>query len=186
MRGLRCWSYLLKGTTIPVLVFTDHANLHYYQEPRKIGPCISGYLLEQEQYNIILEYKPGTTNHADALSRRPDYKGPNPINDDVTIWCYDPGPHLLFSAIFIHLFYALGHLFPPSFPYTPLGLPPNHLTSYLMDHLTILQSDIICHHSAVRSIPQHHHLTFYGLPAYCHVMMEPPAHDGAILRTASS
>jgi len=86
MRGLRCWSHLLKGTTIPVLVFTDHANLRYYREPRKIGPHIAGYLLEREQYNIILEYKPGATNRADALSRRPDYEGPNPINDDVTVW----------------------------------------------------------------------------------------------------
>jgi len=56
-----------------------------------------------------------------------------------------------------------------------------------MDHLTIPQSDIICHHSAVRSTPQHHHLTLYGLPAHCHIMMdhqlmmelylELPAHD---------
>jgi len=38
MRGLRCWSHLLKGTEIPVLVFTDHANLRYYRDPRKIGP----------------------------------------------------------------------------------------------------------------------------------------------------
>jgi len=86
MCRLCCWSHLLKGTTIPVLVFTDHTNLHYYWEPRKIGPCVAGYLLEQEQYNIVLEYKPGATNWADALSRRPDYEGPNPINDDVTIW----------------------------------------------------------------------------------------------------
>jgi len=86
MRGLCCWSYLLKGTTIPVLVFTDHANLRYYREPRKIGLHIAGYLPEREQYNIILEYKLGATNCADALSRRPDYKGPNPINDDVTVW----------------------------------------------------------------------------------------------------
>jgi len=59
MSRLHCWSHLLKGTTIPVLVFTDHTNLQYYQEPRKIGPCIAGYLPEREQYNIILEYKPG-------------------------------------------------------------------------------------------------------------------------------
>jgi len=38
MRGLHCWSHLLKGTEIPILVFTDHANLRYYRDPRKIGP----------------------------------------------------------------------------------------------------------------------------------------------------
>ena len=86
MRGLHCWSHLLKGTTIPVLVYTDHANLRYYREPHKIGLRVAGYLLEWEQYNILLEYKPGATNRADILSRRPDYEGPNEINDDVTVW----------------------------------------------------------------------------------------------------
>jgi len=65
-----------------------------------------------------------------------------------------------------------------SFPYAPLGPPPNHLTSHLMDHLTIPQSTITCHHSAVRSILQHHHLSFFDLPAHdalfldCQLMME--------------
>jgi len=47
-----------------------------------------------------------------------------------------------------------------------------------MDHLTILQSTITCHHSAVCSIAQHHHLSFSELPAHdtlfldCQLMME--------------
>ena len=86
MRGLRAWSHLLKGTEIPVLVFTDHANLRYYRDPRKIGPRVAGYLPEREQYNILLEYKPGATNRADALSRRPDYEGNNTDNNDVVVW----------------------------------------------------------------------------------------------------
>ena len=86
MRGLCCWSHLLKGTEIPILVFTDHANLRYYRDPQKISPCITGYLPECEQYNILLEYKPGATNRADALSRRPDYEGANPDNEEVLVW----------------------------------------------------------------------------------------------------
>jgi len=86
MRGLRCWTHLLKGTHIPVLVYTDHANLCYYRDPQKIGPRVAGYIPEREQYNILLEYKPGATNRADALSRRPDYEGPNPDNDEVLVW----------------------------------------------------------------------------------------------------
>ena len=62
MCGLRNWSHLLKGTTIPILIYTDHANLRYYRDPRKIGPRVAGYLPEREQYNILLEYKPGATN----------------------------------------------------------------------------------------------------------------------------
>ena len=101
MRGLHCWSHLLKGTMIPVLVYTDHANLRYYREPRKIGPRVAGYLPEREQYNILLEYKPGATNRADALSRRPDYEGPNEINDDVTVW---PDHYFCDKHTSIHVF----------------------------------------------------------------------------------
>jgi len=86
MCSLRCWSHLLKGTEIPVLVYTDHANLQYYRDPRKIGPQVAGYLPEREQYNTLLEYKPSATNRADALSQQPDYKGPNPNNKDVLVW----------------------------------------------------------------------------------------------------
>jgi len=55
MRELHCWSHLLKGTEIPILVFTDHANLCYYRDPWKIGLWVVGYLPEREQYNILLE-----------------------------------------------------------------------------------------------------------------------------------
>jgi len=87
MCGLRNWDYLLKGTEKPVLVYTDHANLCYYRDPRKIGPRVTGYLPEQEQYNMILEYKPGASNQADSLSRREDHDdGSNPENEDITVW----------------------------------------------------------------------------------------------------
>jgi len=69
-----------------------------------------------------------------------------------------------------------------SFPHVPLGLPPSHLTSHLMSHLTILQSIITCHHSAVRSTPQHHHLTHYGLPAHDALSIDCQLMIGAILR----
>jgi hypothetical protein len=77
---------LLKGTEIPVLVYTDHANLYYYREPCKIGPRIAGYIPELAQYNMLLEYKPGAINRADALSCCPDYKVEgNPDNEDITV-----------------------------------------------------------------------------------------------------
>jgi len=110
-----------------------------------------------------------------------------PGKDHVEECCYDPGPYHQFSAIFRHLFLRSQSLVPHSFPHAPLGPPPNHLTSHLMNHLTIPQSDITCHHSAVRSTPQYHHLTPYELPAHCYVMidhqlmmelyLELPAHD---------
>jgi len=101
--------------------------------------------------------------------------------------CYDPGPIPLFSAIFPPFILRSQPLAPHSFPYAPLGPPPNHLISHLMDHLTIPQSTITCHHSAVRSTPQHHHLPLYGLTAHdalfldrqlmMELYLEPPYHD---------
>jgi len=72
------------------------------------------------------------------------------------------GPTPIFPPFILHSRSLVPHLF----PHVPLGPPPNHLTSHLMDHLTIPQSTITCHHSAVCSIPQHHHLTHYGLLAH--------------------
>jgi len=87
MCRLHNWDYLLKGTTTPILVYTDRANLRYYRNPWKIGPHIAGYLLEHEQYNILLEYKSGMTNRADGLLHREDYDTrSNPDNKDVTVW----------------------------------------------------------------------------------------------------
>jgi hypothetical protein len=53
----------------PVMVITDHANLQYYREPHKLGPWVNGYITELADFNIQLVYKPGATNHTDALSR---------------------------------------------------------------------------------------------------------------------
>jgi len=87
MHGLRNWDYLLKGTSIPIPIYTNHANLRYYRDPRKIGPRVAGYLLEREQYNMLLEYKLGATNQADGLLRQEDHDdGSNPDNDNVTVW----------------------------------------------------------------------------------------------------
>jgi hypothetical protein len=45
-----------------------------------------GYIPKIAQYNIQLEYKPGATNRADALSHWPDYKVEgNPENEDIAI-----------------------------------------------------------------------------------------------------
>ena len=87
MRGLEHWDYLLRGPKDKdnvTIVITDHANLQYYRHPHKIGPRIAGYIGKREEYPIRLMYKPGKTNRADALSRRPDF-APDPHNDEPVI-----------------------------------------------------------------------------------------------------
>jgi len=97
------------------------------------------------------------------------------------------GPTTNFPPFFYHFIPCSWSFVPHSFPHASLGPLPNHLKSHLIDHLTIPQSTIICHHSAVRSILLCHHLTPFGLPAHDvlfldrQLMMEPylelPCHD---------
>jgi len=47
-----------------------------------LGPRVNGYLAELAEYHIQLVYKPGATQRADGLSRRPDLI---PDNDDKLI-----------------------------------------------------------------------------------------------------
>ena len=69
MQGLRHWSYLLKNTPekSPVLVYTDHANLQYYQDLKKLPAQVHSWNAERADYNIKFIYKPGVHNHADGL-----------------------------------------------------------------------------------------------------------------------
>src|SRR5487761_1748842 len=85
MRGLRHWSYLLKNTPekCPVLVFTDHANLQYYRDPKRLPAQVHSWNAERADYNMKFIYKPGATNHADGLSRRPDHMAGLQENPDV-------------------------------------------------------------------------------------------------------
>jgi hypothetical protein len=85
MRGLTHWDYLLQAPRpAPTIVITDHTNLQYYRHPHKIGPRVAGYISTIEEYPIALMYKPGKTNRADALSRRPDF-APDPYNDEPAV-----------------------------------------------------------------------------------------------------
>src|SRR5579863_7708577 len=71
--GLLHWQHLLAGTTIPVQVFVDHANLTHYHHPQKINRRVARYINSLSEFNYVLKHLPGTLNHADGLSRRPDH-----------------------------------------------------------------------------------------------------------------
>jgi RNase H-like domain found in reverse transcriptase len=84
MQGLEHWDHLLRGPKEhKTIVITDHTNLQYYRHPHKIGSHISGYITKQEEYPITLMYKPSITNHADGLSRWPDFTPDTHNNDPI-------------------------------------------------------------------------------------------------------
>jgi RNase H-like domain found in reverse transcriptase/Reverse transcriptase (RNA-dependent DNA polymerase) len=93
IRGLLAWHHLLVGSPHKIHVLTDHSNLKYYRHPQKISRHVARYLPKMAKFNFELVYKPGTTNKADHLSRRPDYDNGSLDNQDVTVL----PPHL-----FIH------------------------------------------------------------------------------------
>jgi hypothetical protein len=83
IRALEHWRYLLLGAKFIVDVFTDHKNLQYYRSPQKINCRLARYILTLGDYNIRLLHKPGASNRADALSRRPDHDTGAHDNDRV-------------------------------------------------------------------------------------------------------
>ena len=70
-RALANWQHLLKGAEVHILI--DHKNLTYYRHPHKLTDRAKRVRQRMGEYNYVLHHKPGITNQADALSRRPDY-----------------------------------------------------------------------------------------------------------------
>jgi hypothetical protein len=66
-------------------VITDHANLQYYRQPQKINRHVACYLANLANYRFKLIHKPGASNKADHLSRRPDYNEGKEDNEDVWV-----------------------------------------------------------------------------------------------------
>ena len=81
--GLLHWRHLLAGTALLVQVFVDHANLTHYRYPQKINRCIACYINSLSKFNYVLKHLPGTQNHANALSCRPDYDDGSNDNEQV-------------------------------------------------------------------------------------------------------
>ena len=83
--ALRNWRHLLISTREPVIILTDHANLQYYRHPQKINRRVARYINFLEDFNYQLKHIPGIRNHADALSRRPDYDDGTEDNQQVVV-----------------------------------------------------------------------------------------------------
>jgi len=74
--ALKFWRPYLAGTTTPFTVLSDHKNLSWFTTKRELRPRHVRWAETLADYRFVLSYRPGTENAAaDALSRRPDYKG---------------------------------------------------------------------------------------------------------------
>ena len=94
IHGLRAWHHILLSSPHIVTIYMDHKNLTYYRHAQQIARRVARYLGELADYNFVLVHKPGTSNHADHLSRRPDYDTGSTDNEDITVL----PPHLFVNA----------------------------------------------------------------------------------------
>ena len=68
--ALEEWRHWLEGAQHPVLIWTDHKNLTYILEAKRLGPRQARWALLFSCFNFTLTYWPGSKNvRADALSR---------------------------------------------------------------------------------------------------------------------
>lgn len=72
LKSLKHWRRYLEGTDYPVLINTDHRNLLYFSESRRISQRHARWVLELSDFCFQLQYKKGSLNTLpDALSRHP-------------------------------------------------------------------------------------------------------------------
>ena len=86
VKSLENWRQYLAGSPHKVIVYTDHMNLQYWQEPHKINQRVARQVLRLNEYDIELHHIPGRTNgRADTLSCLPQYNQGNHNNENIVV-----------------------------------------------------------------------------------------------------
>ena len=77
------WQQYLQGTTHPVTIITNHKNLSYIKDPRKLSHRQACWSLFLQDFNICWQITPGTQMvPADALSQKDLI---NTTNDNIDV-----------------------------------------------------------------------------------------------------
>src|SRR6202795_3427796 len=86
MRSLGEWRHYLEGADHKVEILTDHKNLEYFMNAKKLNQRQARWSLELSRYDFILKSRPGSSSgKPDALSRRPDHDRGEEDNKDITL-----------------------------------------------------------------------------------------------------
>jgi hypothetical protein len=74
IRALKEWRHYIHGSTHTTTILSDHKNLMYHRELRKLNRRQARWALYISEFDIKLVHTPGAKMiQSDALSRRPDY-----------------------------------------------------------------------------------------------------------------
>ncbi|KAL0198153.1 hypothetical protein M9458_006693, partial [Cirrhinus mrigala] len=77
--ALEEWRHWLKGARHPVTIITDHKNLQYLRDAKRLNPRQARWALFFTHFHLKITYRPGSKNiPADALSR---LSSPEPSTD---------------------------------------------------------------------------------------------------------
>jgi transposase InsO family protein len=87
IRALEEWRHYIQGSTHTTTVFSDHKNLTYYREAKKLNRRQARWSLYLSEFDIKLVHIPGhKMAQSDALSRRPDLcPDEDTNNEDITM-----------------------------------------------------------------------------------------------------
>ena len=86
LKALEHWRPHLAATEIPVTILTDHANLTFWKNPRKVNRRVARWFATLQDYNLLIKHVPGKLHAApDMLSRPPGTDKGKLDNQDVTL-----------------------------------------------------------------------------------------------------
>lgn len=122
--ALEEWRHWLEGSYHPLLILTDHKNLQYIKEAKRLNPQQSWWAMFFSRFHFKISYRPGSKNScADALSRMfspPDEKTVNEpvLPDSLFVAIVHWGAHHLDC---LHLFPNIAEPSKPSITYWALA-----------------------------------------------------------------
>ncbi|EED18398.1 gag/polymerase/env polyprotein, putative [Talaromyces stipitatus ATCC 10500] len=73
VRAFKHWRHYLEGSKYPVEVLTDHHNLQTFMKQSRLNGRQAQWCYYLTPYDFVIKWRSGSTNPADAPSRRPDY-----------------------------------------------------------------------------------------------------------------
>ncbi|QRV85327.1 Retrotransposable element Tf2 protein [Ceratobasidium sp. AG-Ba] len=74
VKALKEWRHLLKGTSLPVQIITDHKDLEPFKASKDLRGRLARWAGFLSEFNFQLKYRPGKTNgKADILSRKDEH-----------------------------------------------------------------------------------------------------------------